>query len=100
MSAETLYKQILKALSDKEDFSPLVLAQMTEAADKNHGENNINIYELIDQTHLKKESASTALNINREFLFSAHSLINALEQLKLLSAQAKTVSEMLNLKIS
>jgi phosphate:Na+ symporter len=65
---------------------------------QSHTRSNVLIYELIESGDFQKDRASTALNINRELLFSGHSLVNAIEHYLLPPEQARTVSEILNLR--
>lgn len=94
----TLYEDLLGVLNQPESFTTDMLAEFLQLAEENHKSCNTSIYEYIGNNDLQKDTASTVLNINREILFSAHSLINALQNLMLPGEQARTVSEILNLK--
>src|SRR5690606_10090043 len=92
-SVEQLFEQAMGLLEaecciTKEDFK-----SMREAVRKSHAESNTAIYRLIDQRGFRHDRASSALNINRELLLAAHSLINALEHFLLPGDNAATVSE-------
>ncbi|MDC0598646.1 Na/Pi symporter [Gammaproteobacteria bacterium] len=93
-----IYQAILDGINGLETFPISELGTLIEMVRSAHTACNSSIYELIDNNVLKKESASTALNINREVLLSVHSLVNAFENFLLPSEQAKTVSELLNMK--
>ncbi|MDT8398781.1 MAG: Na/Pi symporter [Pseudomonadales bacterium] len=97
-STEVFYRELLQALMEPSAFSVELLGQMLGRIKKAHTELNSFIYELIDNKVLEKDKASTALNINREMLLSGHSLINALEHFLLPGDEARTVSELLNLR--
>ena len=92
-SVEQLFEQAMGLLEaecciTREDFKA-----MREAVRKSHAESNAAIYRLIDQRGFRHDRASSALNINRELLLAAHSLINALEHFLLPGDNAATVSE-------
>lgn len=93
VSVEQLFEQAMGLLEadcciTREDFKA-----MREAVRKSHAESNTAIYRLIDQRGFRHDRASSALNINRELLLAAHSLINALEHYLLPGDNAATVSE-------
>lgn len=95
-SVEALYGHALQLLEaacciTAEDFKA-----MRDKVRESHSASNVAIYQLIDQRGFRHDRASSALNINRELLLSAHSLINALQHFLLPGEQAATVSEWLS----
>lgn len=95
-SVEKLFAQALELLEadcciTREDFDG-----MRASVKASHAASNVAIYQLIDQRGFRHDRASSALNINRELLLAAHSLINALETFLLPGAAAQTLSEWLS----
>ena len=95
---ETVYTNALKLLENTDDGTTNELGMMLQSIRDAHGRANTEIYELIDRQVLARDMASSALNVNRELLLAGHSLVNALEHCLLPGEQARTVSELLNLR--
>lgn len=97
----TVQQVYTEALALLETTASTSLEQIKEILDRvrgAHARSNTAIYELIENGDFEKDRASTALNINRELLLSGHSLVNAIEHCLLPGDQARTVSEILNLR--
>ncbi|MGA0806639.1 MAG: Na/Pi cotransporter family protein [Pseudohongiellaceae bacterium] len=95
-SLETLYAQTLRLLEADSAVEAADFSRMRDQVRESHAASNVTIYQLIDQRGFRHDRASSALNINRELLLAAHSLINALENFLLPGAQPQTVSEWLS----
>lgn len=95
-SLETLYAQTLRLLEADSAVEAADFSRMRDQVRESHAASNVTIYQLIDQRGFRHDRASSALNINRELLLAAHSLINALENFLLPGAQPQTVSERLS----
>lgn len=95
-SVETLYAQALRLLETEGSVAAEDFRGMRDRVRDSHAASNAAIYQLIDQRGFRHDRASSALNINRELLLSAHSLVNALENFLLPGARAQTVSEWLS----
>ncbi|HHX81477.1 MAG TPA: Na/Pi cotransporter family protein [Pseudomonadaceae bacterium] len=96
LSVEKLFGQSLALLEAECCISSNDFKAMREAVRHSHTQSNVAIYRLIDQRGFRHDRASSALNINRELLLAAHSLINALEHFLLPGEQVATVSEWLS----
>jgi len=96
--SDEVYGTLLDILEGQDKVSPEQLRQLLDRVRIAHDSANSDIYEAIDQRFFAREQASSALNINREFLLAGHSLVNALEHCMLPGEQARTVSELLNLR--
>lgn len=95
-SVEALYAHALQLLEADCCITADDFREMREKVRESHAASNVAIYQLIDQRGFRHDRASSALNINRELLLSAHSLINALQHFLLPGEQAATVSEWLS----
>ena len=95
-SVEALYAHALQLLEAECSITGDDFRSMRDKVGDSHTTSNAAIYALIDQKGFKHDRASSALNINRELLLSAHSLINALQHFLLPGEQAATVSQWLS----
>jgi phosphate:Na+ symporter len=95
-SVESLYAHALQLLEAECCIAADDFKAMRDRVRESHTASNVAIYQLIDQRGFRQDRASSALNINRELLLSAHSLINALQHFLLPGEQAATVSEWLS----
>jgi phosphate:Na+ symporter len=95
-SVEALYAQALRLLEADCCITADDFKAMRDRVRESHAASNVAIYQLIDQRGFRHDRASSALNINRELLLSAHSLLNALQHFLLPGEQAATVSEWLS----
>jgi phosphate:Na+ symporter len=95
-SVESLFGRTLELLECECEITAEDFKAMREQVHDSHAASNVAIYSLIDQKGFKHDRASSALNINRELLLAAHSLINALQHYLLPGEQAATVSEWLS----
>lgn len=95
-SVEALYGHALQLLEAACCITADDFKAMRDKVRESHTASNVAIYQLIDQRGFRHDRASSALNINRELLLSAHSLINALQHFLLPGEQAATVSEWLS----
>lgn len=95
-SVEALYAHALQLLEAECCITADDFKAMRDNVRESHRASNVAIYQLIDQRGFRHDRASSALNINRELLLSAHSLINALQHFLLPGEQAATVSEWLS----
>jgi len=95
-SVEALYAQALRLLETDCCITADDFKAMRDRVRESHAASNVAIYQLIDQRGFRHDRASSALNINRELLLSAHSLLNALQHFLLPGEQAATVSEWLS----
>jgi hypothetical protein len=93
-----VYTDALALLQSGTKASPEQIKDILDSVRATHTRSNAAIYELIANGDFEKDRASTALNINRELLFSGHSLVNAIEHCLLPGEQARTVSAILNLR--
>jgi phosphate:Na+ symporter len=98
-SVEALYGKGLELLEADGSVNTEDFKAMRESVRKSHADSNLAIYHLIDQRGFRHDRASSALNINRELLISAHSLINALEHFLLPGEHAHTVSEWISNRV-
>lgn len=95
-SIEQLYAQALELLEADCCITPDDFGRMRQIVRDSHGASNKAIYALIDQRGFQHDRASSALNINRELLFSAHSLINALQNFLLPGESVQSLSDWLS----
>jgi phosphate:Na+ symporter len=95
-SVEALYAQTLRLLEADCCITADDFKELRDRVRESHAASNVAIYQLIDQRGFRHDRASSALNINRELLLSAHSLLNALQHFLLPGEQAATVSEWLS----
>src|SRR5690606_31228261 len=92
-SVEDLLEQAMSLLEAECCITQQDFRAMRDAVRRSHAESRAAVYDMIDQRGFKYDRASSALNINRELLLAAHSLINALEHFLLPGEQAATMSE-------
>lgn len=92
-SIEELLEQAMGLLEAECCITQQDFRAMRDAVRRSHAESRAAVYDMIDQRGFKYDRASSALNINRELLLAAHSLINALEHFLLPGEQAATMSE-------
>lgn len=92
-SVEDLLEQAMGLLGAECCITKQDFRAMRDAVRRSHAESRAAVYDMIDQRGFKYDRASSALNINRELLLAAHSLINALEHFLLPGEQAATMSE-------
>lgn len=95
-SVEELYAQALELLEAECCITQDDFLRMREKVRSSHAASNTAIYALIDQRGFRHDRASSALNINRELLFSAHSLINALQNFLLPGETVQSLSDWLS----
>ena len=93
-----IYSEALALLESNANTSLEQIKGILDQVRETHSRSNTAIYDLIEKGDFARDRASTALNINRELLFSGHSLVNAIEHCLLPGEQARTVSEILNLR--
>jgi phosphate:Na+ symporter len=95
-SVEALYAQALELLEAECCISQDDFSRMRQNVRDSHAASRSAIYALIDQRGFRHDRASSALNINRELLFSAHSLINALQNFLLPGETVQSLSDWLS----
>lgn len=93
-----LYEHGIKTLIRESLFSVETATERERAVRLAHDHFSQTIYQQLDNREISGEEASTAFNMNREFLISGHSLSNALQNFWLTFPEVQTLSDIINNK--